>query len=150
MHGDFMYYPLTRGPRGRRFWFFNHDGAIVGRAYSEFTQHYPRAGLAGRRERDLGRLKRVVGTALGEANVSARQLAAVGITNQRETTVMWTATQVSRVPRNCLAGQANGWVLRRAQGAGLEETFRSKTGLVTDAHSFRDQGQVVTGQRRGA
>ncbi|HEX4991674.1 MAG TPA: glycerol kinase GlpK, partial [Rubrobacteraceae bacterium] len=113
-----------------------HDGAIVGRAYSEFTQHYPRPGWV---EHDANEIwdvsRRVVGTALGEANVSARQLAAVGITNQRETTVMWDRNTGEPVHHAIV------WQDRRTAGfcdelkeRGLEETFRNKTGLVIDAY----------------
>ncbi|HEX5974641.1 MAG TPA: glycerol kinase GlpK, partial [Rubrobacteraceae bacterium] len=99
-------------------------------------QHYPRPGWV---EHDANEIwdvsRRVVGTALGEANVSARQLAAVGITNQRETTVMWDRNTGEPVHHAIV------WQDRRTAGfcdelkeRGLEETFRNKTGLVIDAY----------------
>ena len=63
---------------------------MVGRAYSEFTQHYPRPGWVEHDANEIWEVTlAVVGTALGEADVVARNIAAVGITNQRETIVVW-------------------------------------------------------------
>jgi glycerol kinase len=135
MAGDYVL-SIDQGTTGTTVLVFDHDGAIVGRAYSEFTQHYPRPGWV---EHDANEIwdvsRRVVGTALGEANVSARQLAAVGITNQRETTVMWDRNTGEPVHHAIV------WQDRRTAGfcdelkeRGLEETFRNKTGLVIDAY----------------
>jgi glycerol kinase len=135
MAGDYVL-SIDQGTTGTTVLVFDHDGAIAGRAYSEFTQHYPRPGWV---EHDASEIwevsRRVVGTALGEANVSARQLAAVGITNQRETTVMWDRNTGEPV-HNAIV-----WQDRRTaafcdelKARGLEETFRNKTGLVIDAY----------------
>ena len=69
---------------------FNHDSELVGGAYSEFTQHYPRPGWV---EHDASEIWDVSrgwsGRPWGRPNVAARNLAAVSMTNQRETIVMW-------------------------------------------------------------
>ena len=135
MAGDYVL-SIDQGTTGTTVLVFNHDGAIVGRAYSEFTQHYPRPGWVEHDANEIWEVsRRVVGTALGEANVSARQLAAVGITNQRETTVMWDRNTGEPVHHAIV------WQDRRTAGfcdelkeRGLEDTFRNKTGLVIDAY----------------
>ena len=77
----------------------------------------------------------MIGTALGEANVAARNLAAVSVTNQRETIVVW--DRETREPVH----NAIVWQDRRTaefcdelKERGLEDTFRDKTGLVIDAY----------------
>ncbi|HSL00040.1 MAG TPA: glycerol kinase GlpK [Rubrobacteraceae bacterium] len=135
MAGDYVL-SIDQGTTGTTVLVFNHDGAIVGRAYSEFTQHYPKPGWVEHDANEIWEVsRRVVGTALGEANVSATQLAAVGITNQRETTVMWDRSTGEPVHHAIV------WQDRRTAGycdelkdRGLEETFRNKTGLVIDAY----------------
>jgi glycerol kinase len=135
MAGDYVL-SIDQGTTGTTVLVFDHEGAIRGRAYSEFTQHYPRPGWV---EHDANEIwdvsRRVVGTAMGEANVSARQLAAIGITNQRETTVMWDR-ETGEPVHNAIV-----WQDRRTAGIcddlkdqGLEQKFRDKTGLVIDAY----------------
>src|SRR5688572_1365721 len=66
------------------------DTNVRGRAYSEFTQHFPRPGWV---EHDASEIWSVTETvmkrALEDAAITGRDLAAIGITNQRETTVLW-------------------------------------------------------------
>lgn len=127
---------IDQGTTGTTVLIFDHEGVIRGRAYSEFTQHYPRPGWVEHDAREIWDVSmRVVGTALGDAKVSARELAAIGITNQRETTVMWDRNTGEPV-HNAIV-----WQDRRTAGIcdelkdrGLEETFRGKTGLVIDAY----------------
>ncbi len=135
MAGDYVL-AIDQGTTGTTVLVFNHEGEIVGRAYSEFTQHYPRPGWVEHDAEEIWRVsRRVVGTALGEAGVSARNLAAIGITNQRETTVMWDR-QTGEPVHNAIV-----WQDRRTAGfcdelreRGLADTFRDKTGLVIDAY----------------
>jgi glycerol kinase len=135
MAGDYVL-SIDQGTTGTTVIIFDRDGAIAGRAYSEFTQHYPRPGWV---EHDANEIwdvsMEVVGTALGNAKISAAQLAAIGITNQRETTVMWDRSSGDPV-HNAIV-----WQDRRTaefcdelRERGLEDTFRDKTGLVIDAY----------------
>jgi glycerol kinase len=135
MAGDYVL-SIDQGTTGTTVIVFDHEGAIAGRAYSEFTQHYPSPGWVEHDPNEIWDVsRRVVGTALGEANVSARELAAVSITNQRETTVMWDRSSGEPV-HNAIVWQDRrtadfcGELMER----GLEDTFRDKTGLVIDAY----------------
>ncbi len=127
---------IDQGTTGTTVIVFDHDGAIAGRAYSEFTQHYPRPGWV---EHDANEIwdvcMRVVGEALGDAKVSASQLAAVGITNQRETSVMWDRATGEPV-HNAIVWQdrRGASICGRLSEQGHDQMVRDKTGLVIDAY----------------
>lgn len=135
MAGDYVL-SIDQGTTGTTVLVFNHDGAVAGRAYSEFTQHYPRPGWVEHDANEIWQVsRRVVGTALGDAGVSARNLAAVSVTNQRETIVLWDR-ETGEPVHNAIV-----WQDRRTaefcdelRERGLEDTFRDKTGLVIDPY----------------
>src|SRR6185436_14358442 len=69
---------------------FDASGRIRGRGYSEFRQYYPKPGWVEHDPEEIWRVTlRVIGAALRSAKLKAKDIAAVGITNQRETTVLW-------------------------------------------------------------
>ena len=69
---------------------FDKDGKIAGKAQQEFRQHYPHAGWVEHDPTDIiGSVVGVIAEALIRANIVLGDLAAIGITNQRETTVVW-------------------------------------------------------------
>jgi glycerol kinase len=127
---------IDQGTTGTTVLVFDRDARIRGRAYSEFTQYYPRPGWVEHDAEEIWRVSlRVVAGALADAGVSPHDLAAVGITNQRETTLLW-----DRATGEAL-GRAIVWQDRRTardcdelRARGLEELFRSKTGLVLDPY----------------
>jgi len=81
---------LDQGTTSSRAAIFNGRGLIVGIAAKEFRQIYPRPGWVEHDPLDIWRSqKEAAERALRKARVSARQIAAVGITNQRETTLVW-------------------------------------------------------------
>jgi glycerol kinase len=135
MAGDYVL-SIDQGTTGTTVIIFDHEGAIVGRDYSEFTQHYPRPGWVEHDANEIWDVSMgVVEEALGDANISANDLAAVSITNQRETTVMWDRSSGEPVHHAIV------WQDRRTADfcselmeRGLEDTFRDKTGLVIDAY----------------
>src|ERR671917_2249824 len=89
MAGDYIL-AIDQGTTSSRAIVFNHDSATVGEAQQEFTQHYPRPGWV---ENDANEIwdvtLGVMRQALEDAGVSPGDIAAIGITNQRETVVMW-------------------------------------------------------------
>src|SRR5918994_3864534 len=89
MAGEYVL-AIDQGTTSSRAIVFNHDSATVGEAQREFTQHYPRPGWV---EHDANEIwdvtLGVMREALEDAGASARDIAAIGITNQRETVVMW-------------------------------------------------------------
>ncbi len=135
MSGEYVL-SIDQGTTGTTALVFGREGGVRGRAYSEFAQHYPSPGWVEHDPEEIWRVSmRVVGAALGDAQIPARQLAAIGITNQRETTVLWERDTGMPV------GRAIVWQDRRTAGItedlrarGLEETFRRKTGLVLDPY----------------
>ncbi|MEM9770194.1 MAG: glycerol kinase GlpK [Cyanobacteria bacterium P01_D01_bin.73] len=127
---------LDQGTTSSRAIVFDRSGAIQAIAQQEFPQIFPQSGWV---EHDPGDIwssqKQVVIDALAQANLSAGDIAALGITNQRETTIVW--------DRETGEAIANGivWQDRRTaqfidelKAQDLGDTFRSKTGLVLDAY----------------
>ncbi len=127
---------IDQGTTGTTVLVFNHAGVVVGRAYSEFTQHYPRPGWVEHDASEIWNVSmRVVGEALGDAQISARQLAAVGITNQRETAVMWDRNTGEPVHNAIVWQDRRGAALcGQLSEAGNDGMVRDKTGLTIDAY----------------
>ncbi|HEY0377557.1 MAG TPA: glycerol kinase GlpK [Pyrinomonadaceae bacterium] len=127
---------IDQGTTGTKVILFDRDGQIKGQAYSEFTQHYPRPGWVEHDAEEIwASTINLVAEAFARAGVSAAEVRGVGITNQRETSVLWERRTGKPV------GRAIVWQDRRTAGLcdglkerGLEELFRRKTGLVVDAY----------------
>ena len=81
---------IDQGTTGSTVILFAKDGSIIARAYSEFGQIYPKPGWV---EHDAVEIwdvtSSVIKEALQSASISSADIAAIGITNQRETTVLW-------------------------------------------------------------
>jgi len=127
---------LDQGTTSARAVLFDRRGNIHGIAQQEFTQHYPQPGWV---EHDAGEIWQaqlaVARAVLREQHVSAQQIAAAGIANQRETTVLWDRQTGEPLHRAIV------WQDRRTAGmcdelraAGHAELFRRRTGLVLDAY----------------
>ncbi|GAA1803591.1 glycerol kinase GlpK [Nesterenkonia flava] len=81
---------IDQGTTSTRAVVFDHDGVLVASSQKEHTQYFPRAGWVEHDPLEIWRNTReVIGRALAAADISRNQLAAVGLTNQRETTVVW-------------------------------------------------------------
>jgi glycerol kinase len=127
---------IDQGTTGSTVLIFDHDGQIRGRAYSEFTQHYPKPGWVEHDAEEIWLVTvKVIAEALRVANIRASELCAIGITNQRETVVLWDRA-TSQPVANAIV-----WQDRRTarfcdelKEQGLEETVRRKTGLVIDPY----------------
>ncbi|HCK81877.1 MAG TPA: glycerol kinase, partial [Candidatus Competibacteraceae bacterium] len=127
---------IDQGTTGSTVLIFDHDGQIRGRAYSEFTQHYPKPGWVEHDAEEVWRVTiKVIAEALRAADVRASDLRAIGITNQRETVVLWDRKTGQPI------ANAIVWQDRRTarfcdelKEQGLEETVRRKTGLVIDPY----------------
>jgi glycerol kinase len=136
MTADGYVLAIDQGTTGTKVLIFDQAGNISGRAYSEFTQHYPQPGWVEHDADEIWRVSlRLVAAALARAGISAKDLRAVGITNQRETAILWDRLTGEAVARAIV------WQDRRTAAAcdelrsrGLEETIRGKTGLVVDAY----------------
>ena len=127
---------LDAGTTSNRAILFNHEGKIVSVAQREFTQIYPQPGWV---EHDANEIwSTMLGVAvetIAKAGVSAEDVAGIGITNQRETTIVWDK-ETGEPVYNAIV-----WQCRRTseycdslKAKGLEDTIRQKTGLVIDAY----------------
>jgi glycerol kinase len=113
------------------------DGRTLGRATTEFPQHFPRPGWVSHDPREIWQsIETSVRGALEAAGVPAGDIAAIGITNQRETTLVW--ERATRRPIDL----AIVWQCRRTaevcerlkRNSGTVDRVRTKTGLVIDAY----------------
>jgi glycerol kinase len=127
---------LDQGTTGSTALVFDGDGRVAGRAYSEFAQHFPRAGWVEHDADEIWEVTRRVGhEALDAAGVDGRRLAAIGIANQRETVVAWDRSTGEPLQR-ALVWQDRRTAARCAElrAAGHERLVRERTGLVLDPY----------------
>jgi len=127
---------IDQGTTGTTCLVFDEEGRIAGRAYSEFTQHFPRPGWVEHDPNEIWDVTRRVGAqALAGAHVDPGALQAIGITNQRETVVAWDRRTGEPV-HNALVWQDRRTAPRceelHEQGHG--ELVRERTGLVIDPY----------------
>jgi glycerol kinase len=127
---------IDQGTTGTTCLVFDHDGRIRGRAYSEFAQHFPRPGWVEHDANEIWEVtRRVAAHALADARADPGSLAAIGITNQRETVVAWDPATGEPV-HNALVWQDRRTADRCEQlrEAGHEQLVRERTGLVIDPY----------------
>jgi len=127
---------LDQGTTSSRAIVFDHDGHLVASAQEEFEQILPGPGLVEHDPEAIWSSQlRVAREALARASLTAGDVAALGVTNQRETTVLW-ERDTGRPVANAVVWQsrASAGICDRLKADGLEETFRTKTGLVVDAY----------------
>jgi glycerol kinase len=127
---------LDQGTSSSRAVVFDAGGAIVAMAQREFRQIFPRPGWVEHDPREIWESQLATAReAIARAGLAAKDIAALGITNQRETTIVWNRATGEPI------GNAIVWQDRRTAPAcealkerGLEPLFRRKTGLVLDAY----------------
>jgi len=127
---------LDQGTTSSRALIFDHAGNVKGSAQQEFRQIYPRAGWIEHDPREiLASQTGVAAQALTRASVSPRDIAAIGITNQRETTIVWDRSTGLPI-HNAIVWQDRRTAAHcdQLREAGSEPLFTRKTGLVLDAY----------------
>jgi glycerol kinase len=127
---------LDQGTTSSRAIVFDRRGRIRGTAQQEFAQHFPAPGWVEHDPRDLWEsTRRTALAALAEANLTARDLAALGLTNQRETTLLWDR-RTGRPLHRAIVWQDRRTAEFCAQlrRAGHEPCFRRRTGLLLDPY----------------
>ena len=127
---------IDQGTTGSTALVFSQDGEILGRAYSEFTQHYPQPGWVEHDPEEIWQISRkVMVKALTAAGIGRGEISAIGITNQRETTVVWDRKTGQPVHRAIVwQSRQSAGICERLKADGLEPLFREKTGLVVDPY----------------
>ncbi|MFB6126960.1 MAG: glycerol kinase GlpK [Halolamina sp.] len=127
---------IDQGTTGTRFMVFDHAGEVVANAYETHEQIYPEPGWV---EHDPVEIwentKTVIDEALSSADIGPEELAALGVTNQRETTLLWDAETGTPV-HNAIVWQDRRTTDRveELQEAGMTESIRETTGLEVDAY----------------
>ncbi|MBL7565364.1 glycerol kinase GlpK [Staphylococcus saccharolyticus] len=127
---------IDQGTTSSRAILFNKEGEIKGVSQREFKQHFPHPGWV---EHDANEIwtsvLSVMAELMNENNINADQIEGIGITNQRETTVVWDKNTGRPIYRAIV------WQSRQTQeictelkDQGYEETFRDKTGLLLDPY----------------
>ena len=127
---------LDQGTSSSRAIVFDHEGRIRSVAQKEFTQHFPKPGWVEHDPREIWSSEAsVIAQAITELGINGLDIAAIGITNQRETTMVWDAATGEPV-YNAIV-----WQDRRTseycdslKSLGLTDKIRQKTGLIIDAY----------------
>lgn len=127
---------IDQGTTSTRAMVFDSRGTIVGKGQQEFSQIYPQPGWVEHRPDEIWHSTLgVTGKALQDANIRAEQIAGIGITNQRETVIIWDRKTGEPI-YNAIV-----WQCRRSKGIcarlkenGFEEMFKEKTGLLLDPY----------------
>src|SRR5215470_13353186 len=127
---------LDQGTTSSRAIVFDHDGSIRAVAQKEFAQLFPRAGWVEHDAQEIWASQIGVAVeALGRAGIDPADLAAIGITNQRETTIVWDR-QTGEPVHHAIVWQdrrtAEFCEQLKAEGAG--EAIQVRTGLLIDAY----------------
>ena len=127
---------LDQGTTSSRAIVFGHDGQVIASAQQEFPQILPHPGHVEHNPEDIWTSQLdVAKKALQAAHAGPGDIAALGVTNQRETTVLWEKS-TGRPVGNAIVWQSriSAEICDRLKADGLAETFRRKTGLVIDAY----------------
>lgn len=127
---------LDQGTTSCRALVFDHDGTVRGLAQKEFRQIFPAPGLVEHDAEEIWISQLSVAVeAIARAGLTAADIAAIGITNQRETTIVWDRATGKQIHHAIV------WQDRRTAGAcellksqGHEQIFRAQTGLVLDPY----------------
>jgi glycerol kinase len=127
---------IDEGTTGTTAMVFDRAGKVMSKVNEEFPQYFPHGGWVEHDPEEIwSAVLHTVEMALKEAGIEAGQLASVGITNQRETTVFWRKGGVEPVGRAIVwQCRRSAGVCERLRGEGHEERFRTATGLVLDPY----------------
>jgi glycerol kinase len=127
---------LDQGTTSSRALLFNERGEIAGSAQQEFTQFFPRSGWVEHDPEEIwSTQKDVLHKVIRDHSIAASSIAAIGITNQRETTVIWDRkTGVPVHPAIVWQDKRTAPICEELKARGLTEYVREHTGLVIDSY----------------
>ncbi len=127
---------LDQGTTSSRAILFNHSGEIVSLSQKEFEQIFPKPGWVEHNANEIWETqKSVVEETIKKAGITVSQIAGIGITNQRETTILWDRATGEPL-HNAIVWQCRRTadICRKLKEEGLEEIFRESTGLLLDPY----------------
>ncbi|MBK6725063.1 MAG: glycerol kinase GlpK [Acidobacteria bacterium] len=126
---------LDQGTTSSRSIIFDHDGDVVSVGQQEFTQLYPQSGWVEHDPEEIWRTQmETIAVAMSKAGLSASDIAAIGITNQRETTIIWDRSTGEPIHNAIVWQDRRTAAMCDAIRVEHGELIRSKTGLEVDAY----------------
>ncbi|MEO1654969.1 MAG: glycerol kinase GlpK, partial [Bacteroidota bacterium] len=127
---------LDQGTTSSRAIIFDHSGAIIATSQKEFKQFYPQSGWVEHDPNEIWSSQAgVASEVIAKANLQSEQIAAIGITNQRETTIVWDKKTGEPVyPAIVWQDRRTAAFCDQLRESGKSELIRDKTGLVIDAY----------------
>ncbi|OUO80643.1 glycerol kinase [Blautia sp. An249] len=143
---------LDQGTTSSRCILFDKKGKICSMAQKEFHQYYPRPGWVEHDPKEIWSSQLSVATeAMGKLGVDAEDIAAIGITNQRETTVVWEKETGEPIyPAIVWQCRRTAPMIDRLEREGFTETLKEKTGLIPDAYFSATKIQWILEHVEGA
>ncbi len=142
---------LDQGTTSSRAIVYGHDGRPVATAQQEFEQIFPQPGHVEHNPEAIWSTQLATAQqAIEKTGDGAENIAALGITNQRETTVLW-ERDTGKPIGNAIVWQSRitAGICDELKAAGLEQTFRDKTGLVIDAYFSGTKIKYILDQNEG-
>ena len=127
---------LDQGTSSSRALVFDHDGNVCSVAQMEFTQHFPQPGWVEHDPMEIWASEAaVIAEAISKIGINGKDIAAIGITNQRETTIVWDA-ETGKPVCNAIVWQdrRTSTFCDELKARGLTDKIREKTGLIIDAY----------------
>ncbi|MCW1928260.1 glycerol kinase GlpK [Bhargavaea beijingensis] len=127
---------IDQGTTSSRAILFDREGRVVHSAQQEFRQYFPKPGWVEHDANEIwGSVLSCIAAVLTESGTSHEQIGAIGITNQRETTVVWDR-KTGRPVHHAIVWQSRQTqpIINGLKESGHEELFRKKTGLVLDPY----------------
>ncbi|TAL84737.1 MAG: glycerol kinase, partial [Rhodanobacter sp.] len=127
---------IDQGTTSSRAMLFTHNGQVAGVAQREFGQIFPQPGWVEHNPRDImTSVLTTITEVMNNTQVDASEIAGIGITNQRETTVVWDKTSGQPI-YNAIVWQSRQTrgICDRLKADGHDDMVRSKTGLLIDAY----------------
>ncbi|NOZ87745.1 MAG: glycerol kinase GlpK [Deltaproteobacteria bacterium] len=127
---------IDQGTTGTTIVILDQDLKVLSRRNKEFPQIYPKPGWVEHDPEDIWRSTLdTIKDALAESDIDSGQISAIGITNQRETTLLWDR-ETGKPVHNAIVWQCRrtSGICRELKAKGLEEKFRQRTGLVLDPY----------------
>ena len=143
---------IDQGTTSSRAMLFDRAGSVIGTAQREFAQHFPQPGWVEHDAREiLASVHSTIVEVLTRAHIDTTQIAAIGITNQRETTVVWDR-HTGQPIHNAIVWQSRqtAALCVEHKAAGHEALVRERSGLVLDAYFSASKVQWLLAQVPGA
>ena len=141
---------LDQGTTSSRCILFDKKGNMCSVAQKEYKQYYPKPGWVEHDPKEIWSSQISVATeAMSKISVDAEDIHAIGITNQRETTIVWDKKTGEPVyPAIVWQCRRTADMIEKMEKDGMSELVRKKTGLIPDAYFFRNETEMDPGSCR--